>query len=321
MIDRPVIIIGAPRSGTTILQRCLAMHPRLWHLRAESHGVLEGPFHPRATGRASNRCTAADATPGQVRAVRHAFYRRALNLNRVLRNPAPFFSGSRLWRRVANALAIKALGTLAKWGKPARIRFLEKTPKNTLRVSLLDRLFPDALYVWNVRRPADNIDSLVAGWKHERRLGPVRLRRFARSGYPVAGKLGLADYDRKEWKFAWVPGWPSLAGKTVADVAAWQYYQCHRFALKDFRAVEEERVLKVRHEEFVDAPEAHVSRILRWAGLSLEGVVSEFAQSLPNVNRTRQRARGDGGLRYPKQVRGAMRDLPDLDKLSAQLGY
>jgi len=29
----------------------------------------------------------------------------------------------------------------------------------------------------------------------------------------------------------------------------------------------------------------------------------------------------DGSLRYPKQVRGAMRDLPDLDKLSAQLGY
>lgn len=27
----------------------------------------------------------------------------------------------------------------------------------------------------------------------------------------------------------------ALAGKTVADVAAWQYYQCHRFALEDFR--------------------------------------------------------------------------------------
>jgi hypothetical protein len=79
--------------------------------------------------------------------------------------------------------------------------------------------------------------------------------------------------------------------------------------------------MKVRHEEFADAPEAHVSRILRWAGLSSKAVVSEFAQSLPNIHRTRQCARGDGSLRYPKQVRGAMRDLPDLDKPSAQLGY
>jgi len=46
MIERPIIILGAPRSGTTILQRCLALHPDLWHLPGESHFILEGPLHP-----------------------------------------------------------------------------------------------------------------------------------------------------------------------------------------------------------------------------------------------------------------------------------
>ena len=55
-ITSPIIILGAPRSGTTILHRSLAMHPELWHLPAESHAILEGPLHPRL-GPSSSACS------------------------------------------------------------------------------------------------------------------------------------------------------------------------------------------------------------------------------------------------------------------------
>ena len=55
MFTKPIIILGAPRSGTTILTRCLAMHPDLWHLPGESHSILEGPFHPALIGYRSNK--------------------------------------------------------------------------------------------------------------------------------------------------------------------------------------------------------------------------------------------------------------------------
>jgi hypothetical protein len=331
MIDRPIIIIGAPRSGTTILQRCLAMHPALWHLRAESHGVLEGPFHPDETGRASNRCTGADAGPSTARRVRRAFYQQALNLNRVMRNPALFFSGSRLWRRAANALAIKALGAFSKWSKPKRVRLLEKTPKNTLRVPLLNRLFPDALFVWNRRRPAENVDSLIAGWETVEHLGSMRLPsfarvRFARAGYAVAGGLNLQDYTGEKWKFALVPEWPSLEGKTVADVAAWQYYQCNHYALRDLDRLDEQRIFAVRHETFVAEPVDTVKRIFAWAGLPESPVAERFAANLPRVNSTRNTNaqspdRETKALRHPDRVDRATREISGFAALQEALGY
>ncbi|MFB6198695.1 MAG: sulfotransferase, partial [Halobacteriaceae archaeon] len=191
MIDRPVIIIGAPRSGTTILQRCLALHPSLWHLRAESHYILEGPLHPNKLDRKSNRCAAEDIDGETVKYLRRRFYNEAINISQVLKDPNWLFATSNLAGRVFSAAMIKALGTFSKVKKPVSIRFLEKTPKNSLRVSLLNRLFPDALFVWNRRNPEDNIDSLVAGWNTSDTIGPIELPRFSRFGYSVADDLDL----------------------------------------------------------------------------------------------------------------------------------
>ena len=60
MIHRPIMVLGSPRSGTTLLFRCLAMHVNLWHPPSESHAVFEGPFHPASKGYESNRVTAED---------------------------------------------------------------------------------------------------------------------------------------------------------------------------------------------------------------------------------------------------------------------
>ena len=44
-------------------------------------------------------------------------------------------------------------------GSPPRI--LEKTPKNAVRVSMLNELFPDALYIYLYRNPRENISSII----------------------------------------------------------------------------------------------------------------------------------------------------------------
>src|SRR5690554_3785853 len=141
MLLKPIIILGAPRSGTTILYRCLALHPELWHLPDESHHILEGPFHPARTGIDSNRVTASDMDDKLAFELKTQFYRAAINLNRVMRDPVPFFVGNSLPKRVFNKIAVQLVGSLSHRNKPKTLRFLEKTPKNTLRVSMLARLF------------------------------------------------------------------------------------------------------------------------------------------------------------------------------------
>jgi len=112
------------------------MHPSLWHLRAESHYILEGPFHPNEVNRTSNRCTAEDADDDTVEISRRRFYEEAINVSLIFGNPDWFFHADGFVGRLLNAAAIKSLGYASKIKKPGAIRFLEKTPKNSLRVSL-----------------------------------------------------------------------------------------------------------------------------------------------------------------------------------------
>ncbi|HEV3471639.1 MAG TPA: sulfotransferase [Actinomycetota bacterium] len=49
-LDRPVFIIGAPRSGTSLLYAILRQSSRLKHFPGESHEIWEADYHPCLRG-------------------------------------------------------------------------------------------------------------------------------------------------------------------------------------------------------------------------------------------------------------------------------
>jgi hypothetical protein len=305
-IERPIIILGAPRSGTTILFRCLALHPALWHLPGEAHSIFEGPFHPALNDYQSCRVIETNSND-LVFILGRTFYQNAINLNSVLYNPFFLFEGKSLMRRLTNKALISLIGRISKGKKPKKIRMVEKTPKNALRVPLLKQLFPDALFIWNIRKPEENIDSLIAGWYSSESIGPVKMKRFARAGYPIAEKLELADYKDKWWKFALVPSWRNLKGKSIGDVAAWQYYQCNNYILHDLKKIDTKQIFALRYEDFIMHPLGILRKIFRWAELPASEVAEKFAAKLPRINvATTQIHRSTNGLRYADKVKKAI---------------
>jgi Sulfotransferase family len=321
-LDRPIIILGAPRSGTTILFRCLALHADLWHLPSESHKIFEGPFHPASRGYESNRVTAQDLTNELAQTLVTRFYRSAINLNRVWSNPALLWEGNSLHHRILNKFMIAGLGGASRFSKNGVIRFLEKTPKNALRVPMLNRLFPDAFYVWITRKATRNIDSLIASWGAVDKIGPLTRKRYGQVAYPIADQLKLQDYSDKWWMFALVPGWQKLKGKTLADVAAWQYYQCNSFIADDLVSIDTRRIFSVKFEDFVQEPVKIVQQVFEWAELSASQVAAEFARILPRVNDAAPRAsRSTHTLRFSKVVYAAIERLPELVHLQKRMGY
>ena len=326
-IVRPVIVLGAPRSGTTVVRNCLALHPDLWHLAGESHEILEGPFDPALQGYESNRVEASDVGEDLAQDLRRAFARRAINLSAgTPGGPVRAPRGTSLSGRVVDRVRTRWVGARSMRSRPGEIRFLEKTPKNMLRVPMLDRVFPDALYVHLTRDAAGNIDSLIEGWRAADHFGPVTRQRFARSGYPIARQLALEDYTGKWWKFALVPGWRDLRGKSLADVAAWQYFQCNRIALDDLAGIDPARVRRVTHEDFVLAPVTTIRDLFDWAELPPSSVAEQYADASPLVNSTRRSPADEprkavGALRNPDAVRSAIGSTPGIDGLLAELGY
>lgn len=124
--ERPVFVIGVPRSGTTLLFSLLRASQELGGLPHEGHDLWRTYHHPRYTGWRSDAVGTGAVGCGERRFVNAYLYAHAITTR----------------------------------------RFVEKTPENLLRVPYLLELFPDALFVVVTRNPGDVIHSLIQGWRH-----------------------------------------------------------------------------------------------------------------------------------------------------------
>jgi Sulfotransferase family/Aspartyl/Asparaginyl beta-hydroxylase len=180
-IERPLFIVGPPRSGTSLLFETLGRSPSVWTIGGESHAVIEGipELHPLNRGYASNRLDAADANLTVSELLRHRF--RAELRDREGRGPG---------------------------ADDSPLRMLEKTPKNALRVPFLDAVFPDALFIYLHRDPMACVASAIEAWESQRFVtypdlpgwpGPPWSLALIPGWQPLAG-LPLAEIAATQWQ-------------------------------------------------------------------------------------------------------------------------
>jgi hypothetical protein len=237
-IEEPILVLSSPRSGSTLLFETLAQAPGLYTTGGEGHGTFETlePLHPARHGWASNRLVAADATPPVVAALRRNFARELRD-----RDGAPPPPG-------------------------ARVRLLEKTPKNALRVPFLRATFPDARYVYLFRDPRPTLASMIEAWQS----GRFRT-------YP-----DLPGWEGPAWSLLLVPGWRDWQGRPLEEIVARQWAATTDQVLADLEAVPRERVACIRYEQFIAAPQAQVERLAAELGLGWDRTLA----SLPNARHT-----------------------------------
>jgi Sulfotransferase family/Aspartyl/Asparaginyl beta-hydroxylase/SEC-C motif len=137
--DRPLIILTAPRSGSTLLFETLQQSNTLYTIGGESHGIIEAQssLNPASGEIDSNRLDETHANAATITRIRDQF-------SRYLRDA----SG-----RPPSAMA-------------KSIRLLEKTPKNALRIPFLEKLFPESRYVFLYRDPREAISSIMDCWRN-----------------------------------------------------------------------------------------------------------------------------------------------------------
>lgn len=241
--DRPLFIVSAPRAGSSLLFETLSLFPDLWTIGEESHELIEGipALHPAAHGYASNRLRAADATP-EIAAELHDRFARQLR-DRENRH----------------------LIDLPREERPARLRLLEKTPKNALRIPFLRALYPDARFLFLYREPAGNISSILEGWESRRFIA---YRSLPDGGEP--------------WSFLLTPGWEGVRGRPLAEIAAHQWRVANETILDDLTAIPAGAWLLVRYAELIDDPRPVISRIAAFAELAWDETVEQrLSRPLP----------------------------------------
>jgi hypothetical protein len=247
--EKPIFIVSAPRAGSSLLFETLAQFPDLWTIGDESHEIIEGipALHPAARNFSSNRLSESDVTSDIPSILCRRFAQQLQNRNGV------------------SYLQIPELE------RPEKVRFLEKTPKNALRIPFLRAIFPDALFIYLYRDPRENISSLLEGWRSQRFV----------SYKPLPG------WPYRQWSFLLVPGWSALQEASVVEIAAYQWKMANSYIVEDLKAIPPSSCCLVDYRDLVENPQKTINNIAKFAQLDQDEQVNRIlSQPLPIAQRT-----------------------------------
>jgi hypothetical protein len=273
-LERPIFIVAAPRSGSTLLFETLAVSPQLCTVGGEAHWLVEGSpaLRPGAPGVDSNRLTAEQATESVI--------------SQVERN---------LWSRLKHAD-----GSPVDPAGSDRLRWLEKTPKNALRIPFFERLHPDALFVFLWRDPRENLSSIIEAWRA--------------GGWVTYPKL---DGFEGTWSMLLPPGWQALNGRPLEEIAAFQWATTNRIILDDLQARPAARWTTVNYAHLLGDPAGVVRRICEFAGLAFDAALAaRCASPLPASRHTLTPPEMEKWRRNEAQV---LRVLPAIEPVWRRL--
>mgnify|MGYP003571133756 CR=1 FL=1 len=232
--ERPVFIVAAPRSGSSWLYELMSQSTDFLSLGGEGHGHVEsipglGVDPTSDRGNALDASDASDDAIGSLKANYIATMKNAAGEPVTPRGP---------------------------------FRFLEKTPKNALRVAFLKKAFPDARFIYLHRDPQSNIASIIEAWHSGRFVT-----------YPQ-----LPGRDQP-WSLLLPQGWQAMHGKSVPETAAWQWARANQAILEALQAMPDSDWCHVSYADLKENTDETLAALCQFAGVSTPDAVDDGALS------------------------------------------
>jgi hypothetical protein len=272
LFHKPIIILAAPRSGSTLLHELLSQCRSIWTLKDESSVIIDEipRLSAQHRGFESNALGAEDADVQTSRELLSRFVG-------LLR------SADDAW-----------YPEIPPDRRPVTVRFLEKTPRNAYRVPFLRALFPDARFIFLYRDPRENIGSIIDAWQS---------RSFV--SYPE-----LPGWDGPAWSLLLPPGWRSLRGRPVEHIAAYQWSETNKHIMNQLSLLPRESWCVVRHDHLLSHPTEVVKRLCRFAEVAWDERLAEVcAKDLPLSGVVLTPPKPDKWRKHAALIEDAMRNI------------
>lgn len=256
-IERPIFVVSPPRSGSTVLFETLEQAPCLYSTGRESHWRIEDipGLSPAKRGWSSNRLTADDATPERVEQLARAFYGDLHDRDGC----AP----------------------------QGRVRMIEKTPKNALRVPFFNAAFTDSIFVYLYRDVRQTLASMIEAWM----CGGFRT-------YP-----DLPGWPGPPWSMLLIPGWHRLLGAPLPTIVATQWATTTNLLLDDLAEIPRHRLRVIRNEDFLASPQASIENLARSLDLGWD---RQLDADLPLSKTTVSQPHADKWRRFEQEITAAL---------------
>ncbi len=259
--ESPVFIVSPPRSGSTLLFETLSQAARVYTIGSESHGIFEGlpELSIAAHDFASNRLTADAATPEVIAKLVERFRRRLVDRDGTAPSQVP-------------------------------VRWLEKTPKNALRVPFLVRAFPQARFIYLHRDVREVLASMIEAWQSGRFVT-----------YPQ-----LPGWEGPPWSLVLVPGWRDLAGKPLHEIVAAQWQATTDILLEDLAPMPADRISIVRYDALLADPRGEIERLCAAVGFDWDKPIDG---ALPHSKHTLTAPAPDKWRRHEAEIEAVLPGL------------
>jgi hypothetical protein len=281
LFDRPVIILAAPRSGSTLLFETLAKAEDVWTVGGESHQIIEGiqSLNPKFGQIDSNRLTAAHANHKVVQYLQSRFARFLRD-----REGREFFHNRQI----------------------SSLRFLEKTPKNSLRIPFLEKVFPGALYIFLFRDVRSNLSSMMEAW---------RSRSWVT--YPK-----LPGWKGPPWSLLLPPGWQSVNGRPLQEICAYQWATANQIILDDLQALDRHRWTTVNYQALLDNPESTINSLCEFADFKVDEHLKQWLnQPLPLSRLTHTKPAAEKWRQNESEINSVLPVLEKIEGILQAVGY
>ena len=237
---KPIIIIGAPRSGTNMLRNVLCSLDGVgtWPCDEINYIWKHGNINED-----SDEFTADMATPAIIKYIR------------------------------------KQVDHLANSEKLDYV--VEKTCANSLRVSFVDKVLPDAHYIFIVRNGLDVVASANLRWTAKLDIPYLikKVKYVPLVDLPVYATRYLWSHIYRKFSGEkrlafWGPQLKNmkeyLNKNTLDEICAIQWKTCVEASERDLNKLPENRVSRVRYEDFVNNPEAALKKICSEANIKTD---------------------------------------------------
>ncbi len=305
-IKKPLIIIGCPRSGTSLLFTILSTSRHLWSLYRESNDIWENFYKFTHKEFKNEVLTHKDLDEESKKYLLNEFHKYSFNNYYI-----GYFLREYLLKNdsmKALSIPITQMNLLYKYLMKKEYRLVEKTPKNCFRISFINKLFDDCKFVFLKRDGRSNINSLIEGWNSKGKY--VRAKNL-----PLT--LDIKGYTGKDWNFVMPPGWEYYADKPLEEVCAFQWVSSNKAAIEGLKGIENERKLYISYEELTEDTYETIKKICSFADIPFSHNLRKIAERPPEVNFVSK----PNKEKWRKNAHLIENIYPQIESMMKELGY
>ncbi len=236
-IDQPIFIVGVPRSGTTMLMSILSQHPDLgWFSSKDLKNIFTKEFKKFAYLR-RRIFDMRDFPFGKDEFNKTYFSTRVYPVEFGLIWDSTFqeFWNPKISTEYLNLLKKTIIDIIKKNKKK---KFISKVPRNSIRISSINKVFSNPKFIHIIRDPRDVVNSMIKRAKE----------------YPT-GYFGIP-----------LRNYPKETDSTILHSLQWA--QVIKEIKNSANNLNSNQYLEVYYKEFVEEPERKLKEITEFCNLS-----------------------------------------------------